>query len=94
MSSDPKTLADLYYAHDYNTFVKQMTNMAGKEKVDEFLEFHTGQVLNDLVILWPIPSIWEVWNTWPRRKNLQKVRESKTTVYLYEHDNTYTTVYL
>ena len=72
--SKTASLADMFDKDEFDTFTRQIGNFHGKTMLDDFLKFHMGKVLDDLVQVFPFPSIWEVWNTWPRRKELYELR--------------------
>jgi len=49
-----------------------MSNIQSKETMNKFTGYHTDEVLNIFMGLWPPPDIWEVWNRWNTLGNKDK----------------------
>ena len=55
----------IYYNDKHVTiFFKQMNNMQTKENMDAFASYHTIEILDNLMELFPPPNIWDLWNRW------------------------------
>jgi len=58
------TFMKYYQAGTVLTFFSGMQRYLSKETMDSFANYHTEEVLNDLVVMFPPPSIYELWNRW------------------------------
>ena len=53
-----------YQTESITTFFKQMNIMQTTETMNEFIKYHTTDVMNEFMLCFPPPGIWEVWNRW------------------------------
>jgi hypothetical protein len=54
----------MYEKQYVDAFFLQIGTMPNKENAEVFCKYHTKDVLNIFMGIWPPPSIWELWNRW------------------------------
>jgi hypothetical protein len=82
------SLFQLYPKHEYENFVEHIIKIFGKKELEDFLAFHTDQVINDLKQI-KLPTLWELWNTRDYRKHLYQVRNNNIINLSYNDNGNY-----
>ena len=58
--------SQIYTQDVVDRFFEFLYKKASKERIDMFIKYHTIDVLNNFMGLWPPPYITEVWDRWTR----------------------------
>ena len=58
------TFKQFYRTDVVEKFVDGMTKYHGKSHVNKFLNYHTVQIMENWMSLFPPPDMYEIWNRW------------------------------
>ena len=58
-----ETFCNFYSHNEVYTFFQEL-NIFPKERVDQFIRYHTEPVLTFITFNFPGIRIWDIWNTW------------------------------
>ena len=84
----------VFYAIDtienVNTFYNQIKNNSSAHYLDKFINYHTPELIQDWLNLFPPPDIWQIWNRWNSLPSSEQERYVlKVVKNEYVHVHTY-----